>query len=91
MLSFFDIRGKEVINIKEGIRIGYVHDILIDSKRGSIDSIIVYKEIRRFYGFWKQNKELIIPFEKVKKLEGDVILTSFNDENIKMLTDIFTG
>ena len=90
MLSFFDIKGKDVINVRDGVRIGYICDILINEKKGVIDSIIVNKDERKLYGFWSRSKEYIIPFESVKKLEGDVVLTDFNKENIKLLADMLS-
>lgn len=40
-----DFRHKEVINIKDGKRLGYVQDVCADLTSGSITSIIV----PRFY------------------------------------------
>ena len=41
MLRAGDLRQKEVINISDGMRLGFVYDVEINFEKGSIDAIIV--------------------------------------------------
>ncbi len=43
-----DFRHKEVINIKDGKKLGYVQDVCADLTTGSITSIIVPRNFKAF-------------------------------------------
>ena len=60
-----DFKHKEVININDGKRLGFVQDVTADLKTGTITSIIVpgsNKLINMFAG----NNDIVIPWENVK-------------------------
>lgn len=70
--SFYTLREKEVVNICDGRRFGYVCDMEIDTTCGSICSLIVPGEFRCF-GFSKGN-DYVIPWDCVEQIGGDIIL-----------------
>lgn len=43
-----DFRHKEVINIRDGKKLGYVQDVCADLQTGSITSIIVPRHLQAF-------------------------------------------
>ena len=68
-----DFNHKEVINIKDGKRLGYVQDVCADLETGVITSIIVpgsNKIINIFAG----NNDIVIPWQNVKCIGNDLIL-----------------
>jgi YlmC/YmxH family sporulation protein len=68
-----DFKHKEVINITDGKRLGFVQDVTADLETGTITSIIVpgnTKFIGKFYG----NNDIVIPWEKIKCIGEDIIL-----------------
>ena len=68
-----DFKHKEVINIKDGKRLGYVQDVCADLETGVITSIIVpgsNKIINIFAG----NNDIVIPWQNVKCIGNDLIL-----------------
>lgn len=68
-----DFRHKEVINITDGKRLGYVQDVCADLETGVITSIIVpgsNKIINIFAG----NNDIVIPWQNVKCIGNDLIL-----------------
>lgn len=71
-----DFRHKEVINIKDGKRLGNVQDVTADLKTGTINSIIVPGNKKLFNFFYTQN-ELVIPWENITCIGDDIILVDF--------------
>jgi len=70
-----DFKHKEVINIKDGSRLGYVQDVDADLETGTITSIIVPGN-NRFFGLFSSN-EIVIPWTNIKRISDDIILVEF--------------
>ena len=68
-----DFKHKEVINIKEGKRLGYVQDVCADLETGIITSIIVPGSNKMFNVFGN-NSEIVIPWQNIKCIGEDLIL-----------------
>ena len=68
-----DFRNKEVINIKDGTRLGYVQDVTADLKSGTITSIIVPGNSKGF-GLFLGNEGISIPWESIKCISDEIIL-----------------
>lgn len=69
-----DFKHKEVINICNGKRLGYVQDVCADLETGKITSIIVPGETNRLMSLFSNNNDIIIPWEKIKCIGDDLIL-----------------
>ncbi len=67
-----DFRNKEVINVCDGRRLGYICEIEFDVCDGSITAILVQGE-GGFLGFGK-GQECRIPWDKIQKIGEDIIL-----------------
>ena len=67
-----DFKHKEVINIKDAKKLGFVQDVTADLKTGIITSIIVPGNNKRFSIF--TNEEIVIPWEKIKVIGDEIIL-----------------
>lgn len=61
-----DFRQKEVINISDGKRLGFVCDVEIDLKSGRLESIVIPGG-NRLFGILGKDSEYIIPWERIKK------------------------
>lgn len=68
-----DFKHKEVINIKDGRRLGFVQDVCADLETGSITSIIVPGSNKVFSMFATSN-DIVIPWQQIKCIGDDVIL-----------------
>lgn len=68
-----DFRKKEVINIKDGRRLGFVQDVTADLKTGIIKEIIVPGE-NKLFGLFSNNEEIVIPWEAIKCISDEIIL-----------------
>lgn len=67
-----DFKHKEVINITDGKRLGFVQDVTANLETGIITSIIVPGGTKLFNVF--ASNDLVIPWESIKCIGDDVIL-----------------
>jgi len=77
LVSFGDIRRKEVINIRDGARLGCICDLEVEQANGLICSIVVPGP-PRFFGLVRSDEELVIPYNRINKIGDDVILVDIN-------------
>ena len=68
-----DFKHKEVINITDGKRLGYVQDVCADLETGVITSIIVPGN-NKLISFFSSSNDIVIPWQKVKCIGEDLIL-----------------
>ena len=68
-----DFKHKEVINICDGKRLGFVQDVCADLESGTITSIIVPGN-NKFMGMFSGGNEKVIDWQKIKCIGDDVIL-----------------
>lgn len=73
MMKTSELRQREVINIVDGKRLGYVTDLDIDLEKGMIKSIIIPGHSKIFSLFSKSG-DYVIPWEQIKTIGSDVIL-----------------
>ena len=74
-----ELRQKEVINIQDAARLGYVSDVEVSLEAGAIEAVIVPGKAKMF-NFGK-NGDLVIPWEKIKRIGEDVILVEMQLDN----------
>ena len=68
-----DFKHKEVINISDGKRLGFVQDVTADLESGLITSIIVPGNTKLFNMFSGGN-DIVIPWQNIRCIGDDVIL-----------------
>ena len=68
-----DFRHKEVVNIKDGKRLGYVQDVCADLETGTITSIIVPGS-NKLINIFVSNNDIVIPWKSIKCIGEDLIL-----------------
>lgn len=79
MLRISDIRDKEVINLYNGQRMGFISDFEVDLDKGSLIGIILPGEGKVMSLFSKAN-DIIIHWNKIVKIGNDTILVNLKDE-----------
>ncbi|MBR3887886.1 MAG: YlmC/YmxH family sporulation protein [Clostridia bacterium] len=65
-------KQKEVINIRDGRRMGFVQDVEADFENGAITAIIVQGNSKLFN--MGNKNDVIIPWERIKRIGEDTIL-----------------
>lgn len=75
-----ELRLLDIVNIKDGRRLGPIKDLDLDLERGVVKGIVVPGSSRSwgFFGGGK-SEDIIIPWERVKKIGVDVILVDASD------------
>ena len=72
-----DFKHKEVINIVDGRRLGFVQGVTANLETGIITSIIVPGTNKLFSVF--SSNDLVIPWQNIKCIGEDVILVEINN------------
>lgn len=71
-----DFKHKEVINIKDAKRLGFVQDVTADFNTGTITSIIVPGN-NKLFNLFASHDEITIPWSSIKTIGEDIILVDF--------------
>ena len=74
MSTIAELQRKEVIDICDGTRLGYVCDVEFDTDKGIITALRVPGRAGMFPIFGK-NEDIVIPWACIKKIGDDIILT----------------
>lgn len=78
MFRGYNLKQKEVVNIKTAERLGRISDVEISETTGSIEAVIVSKRgcaIARLFG----GGELVIPWSAIEVVGDDLVLVRFFD------------
>ena len=76
-----DLREKEVINICDGERLGFVEDVEFDLCTGKITHIIIPGPCK-FFGVLGREEEYVIEICHICKIGTDLILVEVNKERV---------
>jgi YlmC/YmxH family sporulation protein len=77
----YDLRQKEIVNISDGARYGFVGDLEIDTHEGKITGLIVPGP-GRVLGVFGRDQEYRIPWERINKIGDDIILVDCDTGNV---------
>ena len=67
-----DFREKEVINVADGCRLGYICELEFDTCDGKITAIVI--PISGGFRFWGKKERIVIPWNRSQRIGEDVIL-----------------
>ena len=79
-----ELRQKEVVNINDASRMGYVSDVEVSLHRGEIEAIVVPGRMKLFQ--FGKHDDCVIPWENIKIIGDDIILVDIppiDEENKK--------
>jgi len=76
-----ELRCKEVVNICDGCRLGYVNDLELDIHCGRIEAIIVPGP-GRFFGLLGREYDYVIPWQCIRQIGGDLVLVEVTLEKV---------
>lgn len=72
---FAELRNKQVVCVKNGKILGYISDIEIDTKSGTLLSLIILGKARLF-GFFGKSEDLVIPWCDIEVIGPETVLVS---------------
>lgn len=68
-----DLRDKEIIDVKDGSRFGYVGDVEVDLESGKVCALVVPGRLR-FFGLLGREEDVVFPWESIQRFGEDIIL-----------------
>lgn len=77
-----DLRCKEVVNVSDGARLGFVCDVEIALDSGKVVALLVPGPCR-FLGVFGRECDYLIPWSCIRRIGEDIILVDVIPENAK--------
>lgn len=77
MLKVSELRVREVVNVLDGRRLGYIGDMDIELESGRIRALVVPGQ-SKVLGLFGKDTEIYIPWDRVVKIGADVILVELD-------------
>ena len=68
-----ELRYKEIINVSDGRRYGWVGDVEVDLDSGQVRALVVPGRLRLF-GLLGREEDRVFPWEAVRRFGADTIL-----------------
>jgi len=81
-----DLKQKEVVNLGDGRRLGFISDVEIDLENGKVDAIVIPGS-GRLLGFIGKDSQMVIPWEKIKKIGEDIVLVELDERFMRKFFD----
>ena len=81
-LKLRSLQKKELVNIKDGSKIGYADDMIIDGETATVRTLVVYGR-PKFFGLFGRQPDIIIPWQNIEIIGEDAILVSLEKEFFK--------
>jgi len=75
-----ELQYKEVVNINNGERYGFVRDLELDTETGYIRQVIIPGK-HRLWGSMCPGKDFTFPWSSIKRIGSDIILIDSAPEN----------
>jgi len=72
-----DLQSKDVVNVVDGSKLGKITDMEIEASSGKIISIIV-QPYSRMINFFSSGNQVIIPWNQIIKIGGEVVIVNYN-------------
>lgn len=82
LIRFSELACKEVINLCNGARLGYVTDLELDGDTGQIRSLIVPCP-GRLFGLLGSPGDYVIPWNGIRRIGGDLILVDADPDECR--------
>lgn len=82
-MKFTQLQCKEVICVKDGRRLGYVEDVVVEIPEGNICSIVVPGPCR-YLGMVGRVEDYIIPWSSICRIGPDIILVDIKPDDCRI-------
>lgn len=78
-----DMRCKEVINVKDGQRLGFISDVEVEIPEGRVCAVIVPGPCR-FFGLFGRKDDFVIPWRCIRRVGEDIILVEMEPDKCRV-------
>ncbi len=73
-----DLQRKEVVSVKNGVKLGFADDVTIDTEEARVRGLVVYGKLRLF-GLLGRRPDVVIPWESIEVIGEDAILVNIEE------------
>ncbi len=77
-----ELQYKELVDISDGTRYGFINDLELDTEQGTIKNVIIYGRPRAF-GLLGRENDTVFPWSAIKRIGADLILVEGNKTSEK--------
>ena len=78
-----DLRCKEVINVTDGLRLGFVSDVEILLPEGKVLALVVPGPCR-FFGLFGRKDDFVILWNCIRRIGSDIILVELEPDKCRV-------
>ncbi len=78
-----DMRCKEVINVKDGQRLGFISDVEVEIPEGRVCAVIVPGPCR-FFGLFGRKDDFVIPWRCIRRVGEDIVLVEMEPDKCRV-------
>lgn len=78
-----DMRCKEVINVKDGQRLGFISDVEVEIPEGQVCALVVPGPCR-FFGLFGRKDDFVIPWRCIRRVGEDIVLVEMEPEKCRV-------
>ncbi len=78
-----ELRCKEVINICDGHRLGYISDAEIELPEGKVLALVVPGPCR-FFGLFGRKDDYVIPWDCIRRMGSDIVLVELEPDKCRV-------
>ena len=68
-----DLKNKTVITVKNGVNLGFVDDIVMDTYSAKVLSLVIYGK-KKFFGIFGREEDVLISWSDINIIGDDVVL-----------------
>ena len=73
-----DLQRKEVVSVKNGVKLGFADDVTIDTEVAQVRGLLVYGNLRLFW-LLGPRPDVVIPWESIEVIGEDAILVNIEE------------
>ena len=78
-----DMRCKEVINVKDGQRLGFISDVEVEIPEGLVCALVVPGPCR-FFGLFGRKDDFVIPWRCIRRVGEDIVLVEMEPDKCRV-------
>lgn len=79
MVKTSDLREREVVNVRDGSRLGMISDIEVNLETGVVESVVVPGP-GKILGLFGRNQDIVIRWSEIVKIGTHVILVDISQD-----------
>lgn len=82
-MRIVDLRCKEVVNVCDGQRMGFVSDVEVKMPEGQVAALVVPGPCR-FLGLFGRKDDFVIPWSCIRRVGEDIILVEIEPDRCRV-------